>query len=121
MLTTPENERLSDDALDQLEKRPVTDGRSYNVNPEDLGLEIGDMIPVAVTSVDLADNESGPSAVVCMQRIATAGFVDACEADPDCRGSFDSCSLSHGTSNGFFGFSLGALGLALWLRRKRSV
>jgi hypothetical protein len=120
------NTRLTPEARDALERRSITDGRSYNVKPADFGLEIGEMIPIAVTAIDLAENESNLSSVVCLRRVATQSFIDACESDPDCRGSFDSCSLSHGKGSGWSGASwsgasLGALGLLLWLRRKRSL
>lgn len=115
------NTRLTPETRDALERRAVNDGRSLNVKPADFGLEIGEMIPIAVTAIDLAENESNLSSVVCLRRVATQSFIDACEVDKDCRDSFNSCSLSRGKSSGLFGFSLGALGLALWLRRKRSL
>lgn len=97
-------------------------GTSLSTNPEDLGLAVNQKLPAAVVSLDAAGNTSLISNVVCVERVSTTGFWDACDKNENCKDGFDQCSLSVSRDHiGWAGWSLGALGLALWMRRRRSV
>lgn len=73
-------------------------------------LDYGESVPVAVTLVDLARNESVLSNVACLTRVQVEGFWDAyCRENgyPDtvdgraaCRAAYDGCSASPGRGNG---------------------
>lgn len=104
------------------------DGQTSNVattlstNPESLGLAVNEKLPAAVVSLDAAGNFSQISNVVCVERVTTTGFWDACDQNANCKDGFDKCSVSFSRDHmSWAGWSLGALGLALWLRRRRSV
>jgi hypothetical protein len=102
----------------------TTKGTSLSADPQSLGIGIDQKIPAAVVALDAAGNTSKISNVVCLERINTEGFWDACNSDEKCKDGFDTCSLSVVGKTGigaWLGWSLGALGLALWLRRRRSV
>lgn len=87
---------------------PVTvPGGSPTSGSVDLSfLEYGQSVPVAVTLVDLARNESVLSNVACLTRVQVEGFWDAyCREHgyPDtvdgraaCRAAYDGCSASPG-------------------------
>ncbi|MEM9191334.1 MAG: hypothetical protein AAGF12_19330 [Myxococcota bacterium] len=87
---------------------------SADINGQELGLQIGDMAAVAVTSRDATDNESVLSDVVCVTRVETEGF---CETFGNC----ETCSVTPGTSRGFgsLGFAMLAAGAALVVRKRR--
>ena len=74
-----------------------------------------------VVSVDEAGNRSGASEVVCIERRETTSFWDACEQEDDCVKGFDSCSLGLGSRKSWSGVALALVGLALLLRRRRTV
>ena len=67
-----------------------------------LGLEYGEYAAVAVTTMDLARNESVLSNVVCLQRVELSGFWDAYCAergitDPAmCRAQYSGCAATPG-------------------------
>lgn len=67
-------------------------------NLDGKGVEIGNYVAAAVISTDIAENEGNLSEVICIERVQTDGFLDACERDPKCAGGFDSCSLRPGAS-----------------------
>lgn len=81
-------------------------------------IPIGASVAVAVTSIDAAGNESKLSTPVCVQRVKTISYLDACqEAGGDC--GLESCGLRVGRR----GSALAAAGLALaiaalWRRRR---
>ncbi|MFT3922712.1 MAG: hypothetical protein QM778_09275 [Myxococcales bacterium] len=106
-----------------LKSEPPTKGTSITVNPDSLNLDFNQRVATAVVSVDAAGNESEVSNVVCVERVSTTGFWDACNMNGNCKDDFNSCSLSFGDKSrlGWLGWSLGALGVALWLRRRRTV
>jgi hypothetical protein len=57
-------------------ERATSQGTNGSKNPESLGMSVGEQIPVAVTLVDLAGNESNLSEVVCAAYVDTEGFLD---------------------------------------------
>lgn len=108
---------------DDLESR-TTKGTSEKINPASLGVELGEQVPSAVVTFDAAGNASLVSNVVCVQRVATSGFWDICNSDSQCADDFNTCSVSLGggrTRGGFVASTLALLGLALWVRRRRTV
>ncbi len=112
------------DIFDKALKHRTTKGTSQDVDPADYGLDIGEQIPTAVLTFDAAGNASVVSNVVCVQRVATDGFWDICSSDKNCSDDFDTCSVSQGVGrgpNGFIAGTLTLLGLALWVRRRRTV
>lgn len=112
------------DIADPAFKSKTTKGTSQAVNPADYGIDVGEQVPAAVLTIDAAGNPSLVSNVVCIQRVATSGFWDVCNADEKCADSFDTCSLSHAGARSRGGWILGTfgmLGLALWVRRRRTV
>lgn len=97
---------------------------SATVNLESLGLAYGDSVPVAVTLVDLARNESVLSNVACLTRVQVEGFWDAyCRenglSEAECRARYGGCSAAparRGAHSILFG-----VGLALLIALRRRV
>lgn len=83
-----------------------------------LGLGYGEYAAVAVTTMDLARNESVLSNVVCLQRVELAGFWDAYCADrgitdpAECRAQYGGCAATPGRTGGPTPF-IAMLGIAL--------
>ena len=72
---------------------------SASVNLSTLGLDYGESVPVAVTLVDLARNESVLSNVACLTRVQVEGFWSAyCRENglsgEECRARYGGCSAS---------------------------
>ncbi len=86
---------------------------SASVDAARLGLEIGQAVPVAVTVLDQAHNESVLSNVACLTRVPVSGFWDEfCtqqgETDAaSCRERYSGCSVGHAAER--------ATPWALWL------
>jgi hypothetical protein len=98
-----------------------TKGTSASISDLDKkGVAIGEYVAAAVVTTDIAGNESKLSDVVCIQRVNTGSFLEACSADPNCEGGFQSCSLSPPSRRiGLFGLGLLlGLGIAFWVRRR---
>lgn len=83
------------------------------------GVAIGSYVAAAVVSTDITEQEGVLSEVVCIERVQTDGFLDACERDPNCRGQFDTCSLRQGkTQRGAAALAV-LLGLAIGFALRR--
>jgi hypothetical protein len=80
------------------------------------GVDYGDKVAAAVTTVDIAGNESVLSEVVCLERVDVDTFLDTVDD-----GSLETCALRPGRARSGVVWSLGLLGLALMLRRRRSL
>ena len=76
-------------------------------------------IAVAAVAIDPAGNESKLSNPICVQRINTIGFLDACDQTPGCREGLKSCSLSPVGRGSAWELSLLGLALAALIRRRR--
>jgi hypothetical protein len=124
----PADEECASTALVAGQKAPDSDNyESLNVetlstSPGTLGLEDNDtQVAVAVTAFDAARNESVLSEVVCVAKVETTGFYDACKADSDCK--LDKCSAAP------WGKAAGALSVVVMIacsaafvrRRRRNV
>ncbi len=112
------------DIFNEALKSRTTKGTSEEIKPSDFGVDIGEQIPAAVVTFDAAGNASVVSNVVCVQRVATSGFWDICDADASCSDEFNTCSVSLAGGRARSGFAAGTLlllGLALWVRRRRTV
>lgn len=84
------------------------------------GLENGQSLNAAVVTIDPAGNESLLSEVQCVARVATNGYWDVCQSDPECAKDFeDGCSLSPSGRGSAVGLSFFALALAALIRRRR--
>ncbi len=79
-------------------------------------VEYGQEVAVAVATVDIAGNVSPLSNVVCIERVDVDTFLDTVDD-----GSLETCALRPGAARGSAVWSLGLLGLALMLRRRRSL
>lgn len=83
-----------------------------------LGLEYGEYAAVAITTMDLARNESVLSNVVCVQRVELSGFWDAYCAergvtDPAmCRAQYSGCAATPGRGSAP-SLAMAMLGIAL--------
>lgn len=77
-------------------------------------------VRAVAVAIDPAGNESQLSDGVCVKRVETTSFLDACNNDPECQGSLDSCSLSPGRHASVFGLSFFVLALGALLSRRRS-
>jgi hypothetical protein len=86
------------------------------------GIHIGDKVAVAVASKDIAGNVSWLQDPVCVERVSTETFWDACKGDKNCKNDFDKCSAQPGsTAHGAFtALALAACMLALGRRRRTS-
>lgn len=92
------------------------------VDPEAIGLAVGESAVVGIAAVDINDNASVISATVCVTRIETAGFCDLynASATDECP---KSCSVSAPGAGGaspspFAAFA--AIGFLALLRRRRN-
>ncbi len=99
---------------------PVT----ASLDGADLGLEIGESAPVAVTVFDTARNESVLSNVACIERVPVEGFWDDyCREQmlsaSECRARYSGCSAMPGVParNGALALLLLALGAVVSRRR----
>jgi hypothetical protein len=83
------------------------------------GIGIGEQVAVAVATVDIAGNRSVLSSPVCVTRVETTGFWDACESS-SCKDDFETCSVrpGKGPRGLFMTLGLAAGVLALGRRRK---
>jgi MYXO-CTERM domain-containing protein len=86
-------------------------------------VEIGDYVAMGVTAVDIAGNESLLSNVVCVQRVETEGFWEACRTNNTCKDDFETCSATpwRTTRGAMAGLGLAALAGVLVRRRRRNV
>jgi len=98
-------------------QRVDVNSTSVTVNLANLGLEIGDEVPVAVTSRDFARNESVFSQFGCLTRIETSGFCDLHEADG---GQCQDCSLGGPVSRSSGLLSGLLVAAAVWSVRRRA-
>ena len=100
--------------------KPESGSSSSLSSLDSRGVEIGDVVAAAVATKDVAENIGPLSEVVCIQRVTTTGFWDACQDDPDCKDGFDKCSLSPGSSGLLASLtSILLIGLALAVGRGR--
>ncbi len=84
-----------------------------------LGVAIGDEVAAAVATVDIADNESVLSEVVCIERVETEGFYERYQMQGGT--GLDTCSAhAQGRTPWTSLGALSVLALALGARRKRA-
>ena len=92
---------------------------STTINPESMGLAVGESVSVYVVAVDQAGNEGVWSSAVCLTRSEVFGFCDVYsseggECDPD------GCSAGGSPVRHAPLFSILLFGLVLGIRRRRS-
>lgn len=90
----------------------------------DLGLEIGESAPVAVTVFDTARNESVLSNVACVERVPVEGFWDDyCREQmlsaAECRSRYSGCSALPGAPSRQGAMALVLLAVASLVARRR--
>lgn len=96
------------------------DVTSQSLDPDSIGLAIGESAAVAVAAVDRAGNVGPLSNVVCVERVSTVGFCDrlgGCE-DTGCSCVAAGASRSAGTPYGALA-SLALLVAVVSIRRRR--
>jgi hypothetical protein len=81
-------------------------------------IKVGANVAVSVVSIDPAGNESLLSPPICVEKVNTTGFLDACEQTGNCRDELGSCSLSPKQSGSALFLSMFSLALAALLRRR---
>jgi MYXO-CTERM domain-containing protein len=115
--------RPPDPGTPKVQSETVRSGEASLGDLDAKDIQIGDSVAVSVVTLDAADNESDLSPPICVKRIETSSFLDNCRDDPDCKGSFNTCSASPAQrTGGLMGLaSLLALATALTLRRRRHV
>lgn len=99
---------------------------SLSLDGEDLGLEIGDSVPIAVAVFDTARNESVLSNVACLERVPVSGFWDdycreqMLDAD-ECSARYSGCAAHPGSPGRPGALLLSLLALGAFFVRRRAV
>lgn len=98
----------------------IVSGKSDRLDGLDrLGVAIGDEVAAAVATVDIADNESELSEIVCIERVETEGFYERYQKQGGT--GLDTCSAhAQGRTPWTSLGALSVLALALGARRKRA-
>jgi len=107
--------------MDGVESVDKIAANEKSVDPSGWDTDYQVAIPVAVTSIDAAGNESVLSNLACVVHTKTNGFWEKCDAN--CKKGFDTCSASPwNTANGLLsGLFVAVCGLGLFVRRRRNV
>ena len=98
-------------------------GREADINPAALGLDLDETAVIAVSTVDIAGNESTLSGLSCITRVETRGFCEALRAEG---GTCKDCSVRfvgapQDPVENRWGWTVAALaGLYLWRLRRRA-